>query len=212
MNLRFKLPRESYIPKGAIKVADKLSDAVAYLRVNSKGKPSATVFFGKQSKPVANYWYRDEAQREKAVRELFESRQARMAMMSKHKDEAKAFVHSVQVGDIFTTCWGYDQTNREAFEVVEVRGKHAILREIAMASETHGPADRIVPQSGAFLTPRYEGDDRGLPIRRLIQGYSGSAHIKIDDVRSASPWGKREPITGTVIGGSMSRTAAGWGH
>lgn len=209
----FKLPRESFIPKGSAKVCDKQSDAVAYVYTNTKDKPAAAVFYGKQAKPVSHVYYRDETRRAQHVAELFANRRAYVARTSERKSERKAFVHNVQVGDIFTTCWGYDQTNREAFEVIAVQGKMATLREIAMASETSGPSDRVVPQSGAFLSPRYDGDDQGLPIRRLIQqGYNGSAHIKICQVRSASPWGKREPVTGTIIGQSMSRTAFGWGH
>lgn len=151
--------------------------------------------------------------REKSVTDYFERCRAHEASVVERRVERKTWVHNVKVGDIFTTCWGYDQTNREAFEVIEVRGKFAILREIAMASETRGPADKVVPQSGAFLSPRHEGDNQGLPIRRLIQrGYRDEPHIKIDDVRGASPWGKRDPITGTIIGRVLDRTASGWGH
>ena len=72
-----------------------------------------------------------------------------------------------------------------------------MLREIAAACEDRGgPQEHIVAQSGQFLTPRFDGDDQGKPIRRLIQNHG----IKIDEVRHASRWGKREPITGTVIG------------
>lgn len=35
----YKMPREFYVPTGATKVAHKLSDAVAYISTNSKGKP-----------------------------------------------------------------------------------------------------------------------------------------------------------------------------
>ncbi len=205
--------REFYIPKGATKVSDKLSDAVAYVYANKAGKPAALVFSGRAFKPAWQFYFRDEAAREKRVREFFENVRAAAGRVAARRASRKAFVHSVQVGDIFVTCWGYDQTNREAFEVIAVRGKHATLREIAMASETSGQADRIVPQSGAFLSPRYEGDDQGVPIRRLIQeGYQGQAHIRIDECRSGSPWGQREPVTGTIIGRSLDRTASGWGH
>lgn len=38
----------------------------------------------------------------------------------------------VHVGDIFYSCWGYDQTNIDFYQVVELRGKHTlILRENA---------------------------------------------------------------------------------
>lgn len=207
-----KLTREFYIPKGSVKVADKLSDAIAYLSINSKGKPRATVFFGKQSKPVADYYYTDESSRAKRVGEMFTIRRAAQKRVSDNRAEAKAFVHSVQVGDMFKTCWGYDQTNVEFFEVVEVRGKFAILREVAQVSEANGfGQDKCVPQSGAYLAPRYEGDDRGQPIRRLIQkGYRDEPHIRIDECRSASPWGTR--VAGAVVGMPANKTSSGWGH
>lgn len=204
---RLKLPRESYIPKGAIKVADKQSDALAYLSTNSKGKPRATVFFGKQAKPVADFWYRDEARRAKSVAERFEQRRQHERYMLERRDKAKAFQHSARLGDIWRTSWGYDQTNVEFFEIVEIRGKHAILREIAQASTDDGMgSERCVPQSGAYLEPRYDGDDRGRPIRRLIQ----DGRIKIDEVRTAWPWGER--VAGVIIGPAAHRTASGWGH
>jgi hypothetical protein len=40
-------------------------------------------------------------------------------------------IHGVHVGDIFYTTWGYEQTNVEFFQVVELKGKQtAIIREI----------------------------------------------------------------------------------
>jgi hypothetical protein len=128
-----RVGREFYIRKGSVKVADKLSDAVAYLYTSIRGKPSATVFFGKQSKPVADYCFRSDDERTKHVTELFHRRRAHAEKVKANREEDKAFEHSVQVGDIFRTCWGYDQTNVEFFEVVEVRGKFAILRVMVTA-------------------------------------------------------------------------------
>ena len=92
--------------------------------------------------------------------------------------------------------------------MVEIKGKFAVLREIAAVSRGDGQgSERCVPQSGIYLNPRHEGDDRGLPIRRLIQEHG----IKIDDVRTAWPcWGKR--VAGVVIGEPVHQTALGWGH
>jgi hypothetical protein len=207
-----RVGREFYIRKGSVKVADKLSDAVAYLYTSIRGKPSATVFFGKQSKPVADYCFRSDDERTKHVTELFHRRRAHAEKVKANREEDKAFEHSVQVGDIFRTCWGYDQTNVEFFEVVEVRGKFAILRELTQVSESNGYGeDRCVPQSGAYLQPRHDRDNRGLPIRRLIQrGYQDQPRIKIDECRTASPWGNR--IAGAVVGGAVSKTSSGWGH
>jgi hypothetical protein len=129
--------------------------------------------------------------------------------VTERSEKAKAFQHNVKVGDIFNTSWGYDQTNVEFFEVVDVRGKHAILRQIGAASVDDGSGcERTVAQSGAYLEPRHENDRLRKPLRRLIQ----DGHIKIDDVRTAHPWGQRDAITGTIIGRAMHQTAAGWGH
>lgn len=211
--MRFKMPRDFYIPKHSQKVSDKLSDAVAYLSTNSKDKPRATVFFGNQAKPVADYWYRDEACRAAAVGELFVSRRKSLAFKNERREARKAgnraAATKVQVGDIYRTSWGYDQTNVEFFEVVAVKGQYATLREIAQAREGGGPTGyRVVPQSGEYLKPRFEGDDAGQPIRRLIQ----DGYIKICDVRHAWPWGKRDPITGTVIGEAAYATDSMFGH
>jgi hypothetical protein len=71
----FYTPRESLIPKGAQKISDKLSDAVAYLYPAGNGKPAMMVFYGKQAKPVARFFYVDEASREAAVKRYFDARQ-----------------------------------------------------------------------------------------------------------------------------------------
>ncbi len=209
---RLKLPRESYIPKGSRKVSHNHSDAVAYVYTNRRGKPSAAIFFGTQAKPVAHFSYRSEEAREKSVTEYFERRQQTQARVTERRSERKAFVHTVQVGDIFRTSWGYDQTNVEFFEVTQIRGKHAVVREIQKAADHRGSgSDYVVPQSGAYVGPRHEGDDRGAQMRRLIQydGYK-AACIKIDECRTAYPWGER--IAGVVIGRPVYETASGWGH
>ena len=33
----------------------------------------------------------------------------------------------VKVGDLFVSCWGYEQTNREFFQVVALKGQHTII-------------------------------------------------------------------------------------
>lgn len=212
--MRLIFPRDFYIPKGATKIADKKTDAVCYFapfhhRPSGKTRYHLVGFAGKASKPSINYTIRSPKELESTIAEFFANRKQRSDWRAEERKKRAEFAHNVQVGDIYRTCWGYDQTNVEFFEVVEVKGKHAILREIAQASEGGGPGGyRVVPQSGAYLEPRYDGDDRGRPIRRLIQ----EGRIKIDDVRTGWPWGKRDPITGTIIGASCHATDSMYGH
>ena len=72
--MKFKMPREFYVPKGATKVADKTSDAVAYLYASGNGQPAAMVFYGKQSKPVWRFRFTTAAKREAKVAESFANR------------------------------------------------------------------------------------------------------------------------------------------
>lgn len=208
--MALKFPREFYVPKGSAKVTHKASGAVIY--VKAEPKPHAVGFFGNAQKPTFNFTFKTPERMEVYVRSRladFEQLAQRRALRKAERKADLAKPHNVKVGDIYRTSWGYDQTNVEFFEVVEVKGKFAILREVEQAVESGGHGqDRVVPQSGKYLKPRYEGDDQGLPIRRLIQ----PGHIKICDVRNAWPWGTREPITGTVIGKAAYATSPGWGH
>lgn len=180
---RFRPTRESYIPEGSTKVTDKQSDAVAYLWTSTRsGKVGATIFVGKQNKPLANYVYRDEARRAQAIAEAFESRRKTLAFKTDLRAKRKAWVPTYKVGDVFRTCWGYDQTNVEYFELVEIHGKHGIFRELEQErTETGWMQGSCVPLPGQYAKPRFEGDDQGKPIRRLLQEHG----IKIDDVRTA---------------------------
>jgi hypothetical protein len=80
--MRYQLTRDYYIPKGATRIADDGSDAVAYLHTDRRERPCAAIFFGKQAKPIADYAYRDAAAREDAVRRAFEGRRAHAARVA----------------------------------------------------------------------------------------------------------------------------------
>jgi hypothetical protein len=195
--MRNRFPREFYIPAGAVKVTPRGVDGLVFYLYESQGRPCAVAFQGKADKPSWRCWFRTPASREAQMARTLEAHKARQQYMAERAATRKAFVHSVKEGDIFRTCWGYDQTNVEFFEVVEVKGKHAILREVETVSEARGSSERCVPQSGKYC---------GAPIRRLIQ----DGRIKISECRQAWPWGQR--VAGVVVGEACSRTAAGWGH
>lgn len=183
----FKFTRDFYIPKGATKVVDKFSDAVAYLyaarSAKNAGKVGAMVFYGKQAKPVSDFIYRDEARRAAAVGIAFESRRKSLAFKAERKAKRTDWVPDYKVGELLRTHWGYDQTNIEYFEVVEVKGKHVILREIAQETIATGhDQGKCVPMPGQYLTPRHESDERGKPLRKLAQ----ESGVRICNVRWAS--------------------------
>jgi len=95
--------------------------------------------------------------------------------------------NSVIVDDIFVSSWGYEQTNVDAFQVVEKIGNATVvLRPIACRAVegteiSHGMAQNVVPVHNAFI-----GEET---ITKRITEYG----IKINSYSSAFQWdGKRE--------------------
>lgn len=172
--MRTKLPREFYIRKGSVKVADKASDAIAYFYDAGNGKPAVQVYFGKQNKPVLHCYFIKAAQREARVTALFSARRQALQTQRERTAARTAWVNTYKVGDIFRTNWGYEQTNVEFFECTDVRGKHVVLRELAQDRSVSGMGMQgsCVPLPGQYV---------GEPLRRLAQ----ERGIKIDTCRTA---------------------------
>lgn len=191
---RFYATREFYIPQGSTKIADKHSDAIAYV-YERDGKPYAAVFMGNQAKPYLHYRFRDVERREAKIRETFKLRQESMARKDNRKAERKAkaieFAASVEVGDIFHYSFGYDETHHVYLEIVELHGRHAIVREIAQAQKDLGYDWRheCMPQSGQFI---------GEPKRVLLQdGCIKAGH------HHATKWNTRR-VAGVPMGPSYT--------
>lgn len=119
------------IPKNSIKVSDKKSDAVAYIYTNVRGEPAAKIYYGRQSKPVAHHYFRTEALRSACIVKMFNARQMRAEYMATRRAERAANVRRIQVGAVFYTSWGYDQTNIDWYQVTALVGKNSLkVREI----------------------------------------------------------------------------------
>jgi len=103
------------------------------------------------------------------------------------KERIEMARNSVIVDDIFVSSWGYEQTNVDAFQVVEKKGNASVvLRPIACRAVegteiSHGMAQNVVPVHNAFI-----GEET---ITKRITEYG----IKINSYSSAFQWdGKRE--------------------
>jgi len=181
-----KFTREFYIPKGSVKVADKATNAVVYV-YEQAGVFYAAAFHGKAAKPDWHFRFKTAGEREKRASEHFATWRRVAETKAQRRADAKAKPIAIEAGDILQTCWGYDQTNREFFQVIEVKGCFAILREVAQASEETGfTTGDCVPQSDTFI---------GEPIRRRINGDG----VKIDDCRRAWKWNTAK-VAGVAIG------------
>lgn len=94
--------------------------------------------------------YREHAEaKEEVKRQRRESRKAAYAEpLQRMKDRC-------QPGALLSTCWGYEQTNVEFYEVVRRDSDSMVtIREIVAHSESEGWAmDKLLPKPGCFIGP-----------------------------------------------------------
>lgn len=173
----FKILRESYVPKGAVKVADKASDAVAYVYTDKRARPCAMIFYGKQAKPVGHYSFRNDAERVAHVTRAFTSRRAHDEMITKHRAEDKK-PHTLVVGQVLRAMWGYDQTNIDYYQVTRIVSPRTVeIRKIgAQREETAFMVGRCLPMEDHFT---------GEP---MIKRANARNSVKITSYCSAHPW------------------------
>jgi hypothetical protein len=92
-----------------------------------------------------------------------------------------AFIHGVKKGDIFASYTGYEQSNVDYFQVVDLKGtKMVVLKEIA--SEITGDDGRTMTGFAVAIKDKFL---TGEAYSRKI-GYQN--RVKIDKFRRASPW------------------------
>lgn len=86
--------------------------------------------------------------------------------------------HPLQIGSILYSSWGYEQTNVDFYEVINLIGKCTVeLRELVQTKIHHnGFSGKTKPIKGAFI---------GDPLRRRVnvRGY-----VKINECQNARTW------------------------
>jgi hypothetical protein len=183
---------DRYIPSGSTKIADKLSDAIAYIRQRAEKQHVCLVYWGNGRRPIANYGFKTAEAMQKEIARLFNARREQIARKAQDKIDTKTkalkFAASVQVGDIFHYSFGYDETHHVFYEVVDVKGQMATVRKIAQAQKDLGYdyRHRCMPQSGTFISE---------PQRVRIQ----DGRIKVDRHYHASRWNTAR-VAGVPVG------------
>jgi hypothetical protein len=174
------IQEQRYIPEGY-----ELSWDDQELGIQIYYKESPTIgglcFVGRAIKPTWHYRFRNAEQRQAEVTKTFEWVSAhanRKAERKAKKAEATAN-HGVEVGDVFRSSWGYDQTNIDYYEVIAITGKTATFCAISqLTEETAFLSGECVPVQGSFI---------GKPFKKLIQKDSetSEARIKINSFSNA---------------------------
>lgn len=175
--MRFKMDREFYTSSyKKIDPADYEGEVEGFEAYEKDfgSKVAGMVFLGKQQKPAWHYSYSSRMSLMQKVRESRDGWLATQKFKADQRDAKKNFQHSVKVGDIFGTSWGYEQTNREFYQVVEVKGKSVMLREIAQEGGRDDDPG-FGPMAG---TTRYVKDHFiGEPFRKLVL-HDNSIHFE----------------------------------
>lgn len=189
-------PRSFYIPKDApnLKQLDEGKDLGLefWSYEDEKGGIYGMAFWGKANKPLWHYRFRDMSQFEKKVRETIDSRKSHVDRIEQRRQERVQYKHNLKVGDILISSWGYDQTNIDFYEVVEVGEKSVKIREIdGRTLPSNEPSqDKVVPAPG-----RYKG-----PVMTKMVGTGDS--VKVRSFAWAHKWD----------GTPAYQTAFGYGH
>lgn len=128
------------------------------------------------------------------IDEKVKAKETRLAEKAKAREE---FVNPYKVGDILYSSWGYDQTNREFYQVVAVGNRSLKLREIGynVVRSTSWCSEDIVPAKDKFVS------DEIHRVNIVVVVWSGKAGHTI-----------KSPIYGGLYkyeGGTLHRS---WGH
>lgn len=131
---------------------------VAY-KVTSAGSIHAKAWRGNADKPIWNYLFSKMERAEKYVLEYagkvqeWETYKKNQNAEKKAKRDALKASDHWSIGDVIYHSWGYDQTNVDFFQVIEVKARSIVIRSIMQNSSDHGgpTGGRCMPRRNEFV-------------------------------------------------------------
>lgn len=198
------IKKERYVPSGMVEFKPEIGDypiGMFQCFVNLEEK-TAIFYIGKQGKHSWYNRFKTEENMKQKIKASISSLMTYEEYKEKRKETRKEFVHSLKVGDILESSWGYDQTNISFYQVTKLVGTKSVeIREIGknrLESTSYG-TDEVMPVKDSFLTPRGEYDHRGEPMLKRV-GIGNC--VGIESYETAYLWD----------GKVCSETSLGWGH
>ena len=188
--VRFAPTRMFYIPKGAAKITIKSVDGGEVYWVKTvRDRIHAVAFKGRAQKPFVNAYYRSYDGMVKDMTRVFTNIAERNETKKREREVIQKMDHGVKVGDIFSSSWGYEQTNVSFYQVVELKGKQsAVIRRIAGIRHYDGPmSGKMVADKDQFLA-NYKPETKRIQISGKKQDGSASVYIKMESFEYAYPW------------------------
>lgn len=120
------------------------------------------------AKPIFNYRFSSLAQMIEWLNKFLENRLAIKASEEARKAEKKKALENnpFQVGDLMYDSWGYEQTNIDFYQVIEVKNKSVVIQPIK---------GKMVPSQGyssmAGLTAPVKDSFCGEPIKKNVTAW-----------------------------------------
>lgn len=140
------------------------------------------MFVGKALKPKYYYCFKNEMDAARFIKNRSEYEvnniNDRIDRKAKEKELKKNYKTSLKPGDIMHGSWGYDMTINEFYQIVEIKNRTVILREIGMERKAAGYGyEDVRPSANSFI---------GEPIKRILQvcfyNDKPNEYIKLNDV------------------------------
>lgn len=161
--------------------------------VHSDKSGSCSVYIEKlpNFKKLCYYRYKDQTTAQTRLREMIDEYRQRAQAHQEYKDKQKLDAahwlavnkEKIQIGDIYYSTWGYDQTNVDFYQVTAKKGCFIWLRELAQErTGTHLDQGTAKPIKNRFL-PDTE-------IKKKVSSSEGG-YISLNSYSSAFPWDGR---------------------
>lgn len=174
-----------YIPAGHT-VYRQEGNSVVYA---SADHLSAIAYHGTGRKAIWFYRFLNEQSFMDRVNGFFQSMKANQERIELRQKEKKEFITALKPGDILYTSWGYDQTNVDFYQVINVLGRCTVtIREIA--SELTEPEGSFMQGSRMPLKDQFLKDSPEMKkrVNALGSGFQDREYITMTSYSSAYPW------------------------
>ena len=116
-----------FIPDNSIEIINVDANAVVYIFLNLKNQFCAIGYSAKRKNKDFYYLFQDEKQRNNYINEFFTNKikiiQDKIQYKIDQKIQNDKLFEDIKIGDIFVSSWGYEQTNVNAVQLVELKGK-----------------------------------------------------------------------------------------
>lgn len=180
--------KQRWIPEGS-KTLYETDECVVYSRV-VEGRVMAIAYEGNSKNPSWHYRFKsleelDQYASEWSLKTTKRRKEHKQRVIERRKNRNQP--HTLKVGDILYSSWGYEQTNVDFYQVTKLKGKNTIEMRQIQKSFDHGQySDYVTPIKDSFCTPRFEGDT--WKTETLTKRVSGNNIVSLNSFSSAWKW------------------------